>query len=60
MRINTLKKEFAIEKRSVNEEMRQIKTKARQDRANLSGMNRGTLGRIAIYQRATITRARES
>jgi rubrerythrin len=56
----TRKKELTFEKRSQNEEMRQIRTKARQDRANLSGMNRGTMGKIATYQRAAITREKES
>ena len=54
------KKELTIEKREMNEEIRLIRTKARQDRAKLSGINRGTMGKIASYQRASITRGKES
>jgi len=59
-RLNNRKKELSIEKRSINEEIRQIRTGARQARANLSGFRGGTMGKIATYQRAGITSSTEN
>jgi chromosome segregation ATPase len=52
--LNARKKELSVDKRSLNEEIRQIRTKARQDRAEYSG-----IGKMATYQRASITRGKE-
>jgi len=48
-RLISRKRQLAIEKRSVNEEMRQIRATARQAHASLTGLNRGTIGKIATY-----------
>jgi hypothetical protein len=58
--LNIHKKELTVDKRTVNEEMRQIRTSARQARASLSGVTRGTMGRMATYSRAGITRGKEN
>ena len=54
-----LKKELTVNKRTVNEEMRQIRTAARQQTAKMSGLRGGTVGKIARYQRAGITMSKE-
>jgi hypothetical protein len=39
--------------------MRQIRTAARQERAKLTGLTRGTVGKVASYQRSAITYGKE-
>ena len=62
LQISTLsirKKELAVEKREVNESMRMIRTKARQDRAKWTGVHGKYMGKAASAARAVITYTKE-
>ena len=54
------KKELTLEKRRVNEEMRNVRTAARQKMTNWTGVRGGTLGKVARYQRTAIRLDKES
>ncbi len=59
--LRLFKKELATEKRSVNEAMRQVRTKARQDTASWTGIHgRGLVGSVARVERMQIRHQKEA
>jgi rubrerythrin len=60
-KLNLDKKELTVQKKIINENIRNIKTKARQDRAAWTGARgKGLVGSIARMDRDNITRSKES
>lgn len=59
--LRLLKKEVTTQKRSANEAMREIRTKARQDMASWTGVSgRGVVGSVARLERMSIRHGKEA
>ena len=54
------KKELAVQKRSINENMRAARTKTRQEMSEWTGVQGGMLGDVARMKRASIRRQKET
>lgn len=54
------KKELTLEKKEVNESIRQINTQARKEISKVSGLSRGFIGDVARYDRMSIRHQKES
>ena len=57
--IKEVKKELTLQKREINENLRQTRASARQKTANWTGSNPGLLGTVARYQRSSIRMEKE-
>ena len=58
--LRLLKKEITTHKRSVNEAMREIRTKARQDMSSWTGVSGGMVGSVARLERMGIRHGKEA